>query len=142
MKTRNKYNYTPEKGETYKSKSQTIPNQTYSIRELLQKHTRGIMPLVEHQPTWADNPDFDSPDLNEIANMDIVDKKNYALQHKQSIIDTVDTIKQKQADKKDQAQKQAQRDTNAEKLIAEQANTVNVSKNEAKEPTPPQPLPT
>lgn len=75
-KIRRRYNYKPGKqNETPKGVSVTIPGETYTIRELLKKHTRGILPPdIIRQGQYSDEQEFDSPDLQKLHRSDINDK--------------------------------------------------------------------
>ncbi len=80
MEIRNRYNHKTLKGdkESPKGISLTIPGETYTIRELLIKHTQGVLPPgIDRQPHYAEDTDFNSPDYHKINNLDIVDKNTY-----------------------------------------------------------------
>ena len=61
-------------GETNTLPSLTIVGEDYTIQELLEKHTRGIMPQIGRESFFSEDPTFDSPDLNKLSKMDITDK--------------------------------------------------------------------
>ena len=42
MNKKTAYNYEPTKGQTFKMPSQTVPDQTLTVRELLVRHSRGL----------------------------------------------------------------------------------------------------
>lgn len=44
-----------------KGKTLTIPNQSYSIQEILEKYSIGQAPLVGLNGSYSDDPDFDDP---------------------------------------------------------------------------------
>lgn len=59
----NHYNYKPGRGnEVPQGVSLTVPDQSYSIRDILEKYTRGIAPLVAKEPIYDDDPDINNPD--------------------------------------------------------------------------------
>ena len=68
------YNFVPSPGEVNKEASLTVPDMSYSIRELLENFVR--MPEIAKPAIWQDDPDIDSPrgmasdltDLTENAN--------------------------------------------------------------------------
>lgn len=73
-------------GEVNNLPSLTIPNETYTIRELLEKHTRGVMPDIAMEGTYGEEePDFDSPDLNQIHQMDLYDVQEHLTKTKKLI---------------------------------------------------------
>lgn len=65
--------------------SQTIPNEAYTIRQLLDDHTRGIMPQVKHQGLYEEEPDLDNPPLNKQPDYDLEDRR----QQEKYINDTI-----------------------------------------------------
>lgn len=68
------YDFIPSPGEVNKEASMTVPDMSYSIRELLENFVR--MPEISTEAIWQDDPDIDSPrsmasdltDLTENAN--------------------------------------------------------------------------
>lgn len=72
----NRFNRPPSQGEVIDEEKLVIPDESYTIRQLLDMHTRGIPIGVGSQPVEGfDNPDFDSPDLEEIGRMDLAEKE-------------------------------------------------------------------
>jgi len=57
----------------------TQPNESYTVKELVEKYVTG-QPIhaVVKQPQWIDNSNFDSPDLEELSRMELVDKQELA----------------------------------------------------------------
>ncbi len=78
--------YAPD-GERNDLPSQTIKGESYTIKELLRKHVRGMMPAgQDRSPQYSEDPnDFNQPDLNQITKMDITDKNIFQQQNKDSI---------------------------------------------------------
>lgn len=68
--------YAPD-GEKYTLPSQTIKGESYTIKELLQKHVRGMLPPnIDASPQYSPDPeDLDQPDLNQISKMDVTDQQ-------------------------------------------------------------------
>lgn len=68
------YNFVPSPGEVNKEASLTVPDMSYSIRELLENFVR--MPEIQTPAIWQEEPDIDQPrgmasdltDLTENAN--------------------------------------------------------------------------
>lgn len=53
------YNFVPSHGEVNKEASLTVPDMSYSIRELLENFVR--MPEIATPAIWQEEPDIDSP---------------------------------------------------------------------------------
>ena len=53
--------------------SETIPDQSYSIEEIITRFTGGIMPTVNNRVFYDDEPDFDSIDPTMRPDYDLVD---------------------------------------------------------------------
>ncbi|AXL14916.1 hypothetical protein [Microviridae sp.] len=79
------------------SPSLTIPNETYTIRELLAKHTRGIAPNIARQGHWQDDASFDSPDFNKLNGLDIVDKHQISINNQLDIDSIIKEEEEKKA---------------------------------------------
>ena len=83
------YEFKPEFGESNKGGSQTIQDDHYTVQDLLNKYTQGIMPPVEKRGSYDDpknennmeelditrNPNFDLSDITEF-----VDSVNHKLE--------------------------------------------------------------
>ena len=68
------YDYkAPHVHEKVIGESQTIPDQSYSIEEIITRFTGGIMPTVDHRVFYDDDPDFDSVDPTMRPDYDLVD---------------------------------------------------------------------
>lgn len=100
----------PPDGETFTEPSQTIKGESYTIKELLQKHVRGMLPPnIDASPQFSPDPeDFDQPDLNQMSQMDITDKhivkqNNISIQK-----DLMQEIQEAEQEKADQLQRRAQ----------------------------------
>jgi hypothetical protein len=65
------FNYEEFKGEINNEPSQTIPDETYSIREILQRFSRGLTTTTK--TGFYDEEDY-HPD---ITKMDLVDREEY-----------------------------------------------------------------
>lgn len=59
--------------ETIIGESETIPDQSYSIAEIITRFTGGIMPTVNNRVFYDDDPDFDSIDPTMRPDYDLVD---------------------------------------------------------------------
>lgn len=112
-------NYTPGRfNEKTVGASKTIPGETYTIRELLNKHTRGILPPgIDREPIYDNEPNFDSPDFQKINRSDINDKKQFQRETKEQQSELSNTIKKQQQhhkEKKSNKQENTQKTNNAD----------------------------
>lgn len=57
--------------------TQTIEDDTYSIRELVERFTKGQYPLVQKQGIYDEDPDHDSEDLSALTRKDIFEQQQY-----------------------------------------------------------------
>jgi hypothetical protein len=70
----------PKNYQTFTQPSETIPDQTLSIRQILDRHSRGI-PMDVKTPIWDENPDIDDI-LPNPQQMDLSERQEYAIQAK------------------------------------------------------------
>lgn len=75
MKVKSAFNYNHKEhtGQSFKLPSMTVPDMSYTIRELLARFTAGTMPPVGRQVYYEDNPDINNPDPLDAPNFDLVD---------------------------------------------------------------------
>lgn len=59
--------------------SQTIPNQAFTLSELLRRHSVGLLTDLDvgREGIWQDNMDHDSPDLEQLNRMDHASRYEY-----------------------------------------------------------------
>jgi hypothetical protein len=59
--------------------SVTIPDQSYTIKELLDRHRQGQLTDVDigRDPVYYDHDDYDDPDVEKLGTMDLVDKAEF-----------------------------------------------------------------
>lgn len=57
--------------------SLTVPDETLSVRQILEKHMRGqkIKEQLYRTPVFNDTEDFDSPDMEKVKTMDLTEKE-------------------------------------------------------------------
>ena len=68
------YDHTaPHVHEKVIGESETIPDQSYTIEEIISRFTGGIMPTVNNRIFYDDDPDFDSTDPTMRPDYDLVD---------------------------------------------------------------------
>jgi len=73
------YDYRKYNGEIYKFPSLTIPDQSMTVRDILERHSRGL--TIES----AKVPIYEEENLPDIKNMDLADREQYAEYAKQEI---------------------------------------------------------
>lgn len=79
----------------------TIPDDAYSIPELVRKHKSGNLPPIERHAIWMDHQNHDDLDLSKINDMDITERseiKDQHLQHLNRLKEQAAAIRPKQAD--------------------------------------------
>lgn len=80
-----------EHKEKIKGKSQTVVGKAYTIKELLERHTRGYFPEdVYREAHYQEDANHESVDFQKIQRLDIVDKKQI-IQNNQ---ETINNLKQ------------------------------------------------
>lgn len=59
--------------------SVTVPDQSYTIEELIERYRAGILTDLEiaKEPVYYENSDFDSPDMEKMMRSDIVEKQEF-----------------------------------------------------------------
>lgn len=73
VKTFMNYNHEEHPGQCDFSPSLTVPDMSYTIRELLERFTAGTMPPIARQSYYEESPDIDNPDPLDNGNFDLVD---------------------------------------------------------------------
>lgn len=100
--------------EKVRGKSQTIENDSYTVRELLEKHTQGIHPAVSKKETTSEqNATFDDLDLEKVTDMDMVETEEISKEYLQKIED----LNQQKAEAETKKEKEE-----FDKLIEEKTN--------------------
>jgi hypothetical protein len=86
--------------ETVLGKSLTVPDEAYTIKELLHRHTNGIdMSGIQKMPIYDEEVTFDTPDFQKIHNSDLTDKnlfleetklKMKEISHRNQLVDSAE----------------------------------------------------
>lgn len=111
---RNQYNYDPKIDtgfSEYKEQSMTVPDESYSIKDLLKKHRSGIPVNVERDGQYDDDPDHDDIDRTELLNMDLAEKAEILEQQKelqQAVKDRIEENKKAKAAKNELNEKRTE----------------------------------
>lgn len=85
------YKPKPEQQETPKGVSLAIPDDSYTVRELLQKHTQGIDPAIARIPYFDEDVDHDS--LDKTKELDLFEREELLQQNKNYIQQQEEKIK-------------------------------------------------
>lgn len=75
MNFNHQYNYEPQP-EYYEENTQpslTVPDQSYTIKELLMRFTSGGMPDIAKTGTYEDDPSFEDIDPTRLGDFDLAD---------------------------------------------------------------------
>lgn len=73
MKWVNHFNYKPSPGEVNSGELKTIPNEAYTVRELLEKYATGIQIDLERNVDYIDEGDFGTKRLFISKDADLTD---------------------------------------------------------------------
>lgn len=93
-------------GEKNTKPSETIPNDAYTIGQLLQKFTTGIMPPVNREGLYSDD-DLDDMDPTDYYDFDRVDAINLSIElseNKQRLDEAKDKFNKEEQKRKEQAE--------------------------------------
>lgn len=83
--------------ETILGKSMTIQGEAYTIKEVIDRATRGLGTAIAKKAIWADAEYFDDIDLNEAQNMDLAEIQEL----NQEVKDRIKHLSEKLEDEKD-----------------------------------------
>lgn len=88
------FNNVPTKGKKFTMPSMTVPEQSLTIRQILDRYARGI-PLESKQPIWDDNADIDDfmPDPR---TLDLAEREEFAQSAKAELEEVKKRIAEKQ----------------------------------------------
>ena len=70
------YNYKENVGEINTQESETVPNQAYTVKEVLLKFSQGTLPNIVQPVYYDDTEDFDNIDPTHNPAFDLVDAEN------------------------------------------------------------------
>lgn len=106
--------------------SLTVPDESFTIPELIQKHTSGIPINVERQGQFDDDPTHEDHDKQELLQMDLAEKEQIIKQNLQEIGRLKEVVK-KQADDKEQSATKERKAEQSEKEAKEKTTEKNTS---------------
>lgn len=98
FRTQTNYNYKEERGEKNTLPDETVPNEAYSIRELLAQHVRGVPLPIGRIPTYSNSDDFDDFDETRRPDFDLADASMQMRLVNEEIAEKKAAAKRKQAE--------------------------------------------
>lgn len=112
---RNRYKYELKKAdmETPIGKSMAVPDDSYTIKEILERHANGMIPAIGKDGMYDEDPDHDDIDLGELNRSDLAEKHEI-LEQTRSTHFKISEAKKK-ADEKDAMAKEAAKKAAIEK---------------------------
>lgn len=118
----------PEHMETFVGKSQTVPDETLTMREIITRFSRTgqVDSRLDRRGVYTDNPSYDSPDMEELGKMDIYERQEVAAEMKQANQEKIDRIKQSIKDKEEKEKQQKLSSSKSKKEDGAPAATKNV----------------
>lgn len=99
--------------------SKTVPDETYTLREIVQRFRRGqpTDPGMMREGTYDPDPSHDNPDLEKVHGMDLYDKAEFVDSLRSSVKEAEDKVKVHLDKKAAQAAKEAANRAADKKLI-------------------------
>lgn len=76
--------------------SETVPDESMSMREIMARYTRGmrIDATLQREGSFDSGADFDSPDLEKLRDMDLVEKDEFRAQLREDIAEFERTVEE------------------------------------------------
>lgn len=96
----------PSDMETTTGKSLTVPDDTYTVSELLERHAQGLKLLVEKNAIWLDDQDIEDDDLEKFNRMDPMERMQ-AAKAAGEVVEEDRSKKRKKQQEKDEEEKKA-----------------------------------
>lgn len=73
----NRYNFDPKAKHVFEKSNtaptETVPDQSYTISEIINRFTGGILPNIQRNVSFDEDPTFDSDDITRRPDFDLVD---------------------------------------------------------------------
>lgn len=120
----------PEYCETPVGESLTVPDETLTIREIVEKHVRGqrIADTLMRTPVYNESADFDDEDIEKLRDSDLYEREEIKQMHKQKIED----FKEKQKNFFSEKQKKEKKGTRASEGAGEDVGIEDVDEQETR----------
>lgn len=82
--------------------SQTVPDETLTVRQIMEKHVRHqrIADDLIRTPVYNDHDDFDAPDLEKVRDMDLFEREEFSNSNKEKIAEMQEKQKKSFLEKK------------------------------------------
>lgn len=88
MRIKTHHNATPSKGQTVQGVSQTIPNETFTIPELMRRFTNGMNDNVaDNSAQFSEEATHNSYDLEKVHRMDTFERQQITQEHNEYLND-------------------------------------------------------
>lgn len=100
---KNLFNYEVPRGKVFTQKSITIPDEAMSIREIMNRFSRGI-PVPNERPIYFEG-DVLNPDFNQ---MDLTEMEDYQKQMVDRLSQMRNSVKQEKEEQKEQNKEEAE----------------------------------
>lgn len=116
------YNYklTPARMEPISNlKSETVKDETYTIRQLVERAQQGLYPVTARESVWSENPNIDDYDLEKVHRMDLAEKQEVMEQTRERVQQLQDDLEQHKLNIRAQQERYAkqQEDIQKEKFL-------------------------
>lgn len=118
MQTKASYKFDDSCKEKVRGESITVPDQSYSIQEVLEKFASGQNLNIGKDGSYIEDPDFDDYDLTHDPDIDIVDVQNEVIE----IENRLSMAKQKVKEEEERQQEADRLKEEAEKAAASGQN--------------------
>lgn len=90
---RTAYNSEPEKGEVNNMPSETIPDQSMSVGEIVKRYARGLPLDGARVPVWMDREEPDDLDLLDWNKLDLAEKQEIRERYQQELDELKENLK-------------------------------------------------
>lgn len=126
MKIRSCYTYDPDEQQYEENTlpSETCPDQSFTVRELLARFTSGTMPPVSREGNYDEDPEFDTFDDSQRNDLELVDvyhlydenealKRTKMAQHEKEISEKQKSLEKKKLREELEAERSQKSDADA-----------------------------
>lgn len=131
MKLRSTQNYKPRKQdrETIKGKSLTVPDDSYTIREIIERSQNGFPVDIKADAGYPfeNQDDFEADDIEAIQRMDLAEQHETLQRIRAKRQDLEEELKTKKSDKKAKELEQLKKEEESKKAEIEEISKKNAS---------------
>ena len=95
--TQNNFQLTPEMCDDHSRQlpSLTIQGESFSVKDLVQKMANGQLPQIMRQGFYANPENFDAPDFEKVATLDLIDQQILLNNNQQKILEITQELQKK-----------------------------------------------